>query len=52
MVMVMVMVSVDLLSLGAIAKPIYQQFISHLIADKPNVPVAVLFLDNGPSACR
>ena len=46
-----VMVSVDLLWLGAIAKPIYQQVVGHLIADKPNVPVAVLFLDNGPSAC-
>ena len=49
---VMVMVSVDLLWLGAIAKPIYQHGTGHLMADKPNVPVVVLVLDNCPSACR
>ena len=38
-----VMVGLDMLWLGVIAKPIYQQGIGHLIADKPNVPVAVLF---------
>ena len=38
-----VMVGLDLLWLGVIAKPIYQQGIGHLMADKPNVPVAVLF---------
>jgi len=38
-----VMVVLDLLWLGVIAKPIYQQGIGHLMADKPNVPVAVLF---------
>ena len=45
-----VMVGLDLLWLGVIAKPIYQQGIGHLMADKPNVPVAVLFavLPAGP----
>jgi hypothetical protein len=38
-----VMVLLDMLWLGVIAKPIYQQGIGHLMADKPNVPVAVLF---------
>jgi len=38
-----VMVGLDMLWLGVIAKPIYQQGIGHLMADKPNVPVAVLF---------
>ena len=38
-----VMVVLDMLWLGVIAKPIYQQGIGHLMADKPNVPVAVLF---------
>lgn len=38
-----VMVALDLLWLGVIAKPIYQQGIGHLMADKPNVPAAVLF---------
>jgi uncharacterized membrane protein len=37
------MVGLDMLWLGVIAKPIYQQGIGHLMADKPNVPVAVLF---------
>jgi uncharacterized membrane protein len=38
-----VMVGLDSLWLGVIAKPIYQQGIGHLMADRPNVPVAVLF---------
>lgn len=38
-----VMVALDLLWLGLIAKPIYQQGIGHLMADRPNVAVAVLF---------
>lgn len=38
-----VMVGLDLLWLGVIAKPLYQQGIGQLMADKPNVPVAVLF---------
>ena len=38
-----VMVGLDLLWLGIIAKPLYQQGIGHLMADKPNVAVAVLF---------
>lgn len=38
-----VMVGLDLLWLGFIAKPMYQQGIGHLMADKPNVPVAMLF---------
>ena len=38
-----VMVGLDMLWLGVIAKPIYQSGIGHLMADQPNVPVAVLF---------
>jgi uncharacterized membrane protein len=38
-----VMVLLDLLWLGVIAKPLYQQGIGHLMADKPNIAVAVLF---------
>ncbi len=38
-----VMVGLDSLWLGIIAKPLYLQGIGHLMADKPNVPVAVLF---------
>ncbi len=38
-----VIVCLDLLWLGLIAKPMYQQGIGHLMLDKPNVPVAVLF---------
>ncbi len=37
------MVALDMLWLGLIAKPLYQQGIGHLMADKINVPVAVLF---------
>ena len=38
-----VMVGLDMLWLGVIAKPIYQSGIGHLMADQPDVPVAVLF---------
>ena len=38
-----VMIALDLLWLGVIAKPLYQQGIGHLMAEQPNVPVAVLF---------
>ena len=38
-----VLVGLDLLWLGVIAKPLYQQGIGHLMAEKPNVIVAVLF---------
>jgi len=38
-----VMVALDLLWLGVIAKPLYQQGIGHLMTDQPIVPVAVLF---------
>lgn len=36
-------VVLDLLWLGVVAKPLYQQGIGHLMADKPNIVVAVLF---------
>ncbi|MCU7375210.1 DUF2177 family protein [Paucibacter sp. O1-1] len=38
-----VMVVLDLLWLGVIAKPLYQQGIGHLMAQEPKVGVAVLF---------
>ena len=38
-----VMVLLDLLWLGVIAKPLYQQGIGHLMAERPNIAVAVLF---------
>jgi len=38
-----VMVGLDMLWLGVIAKPIYQSGIGHLMSDQPDVPVAVLF---------
>lgn len=37
------MAVLDALWLGFIAKPLYQQGIGHLMADKPNLPVALLF---------
>jgi uncharacterized membrane protein len=37
------MVLIDLLWLGVIAKPLYQQGIGHLMAEKPNIAAAVLF---------
>ncbi len=41
--MAVVMIALDLLWLGVVAKPLYQQGIGHLMAEQPNVPVAVLF---------
>jgi uncharacterized membrane protein len=38
-----VMVALDMVWLGVIAKPLYQQGVGHLLAERPNVPVAVLF---------
>ncbi len=38
-----VMVALDLLWIGVIAKPLYQQGIGHLMAERPNIGVAVLF---------
>lgn len=38
-----VMVALDLLWIGVIAKPLYQQGIGHLMAERPNIAVAVLF---------
>ena len=38
-----VMVALDMLWLGVIAKPLYQQGIGHLMADQPRIAVAVLF---------
>jgi uncharacterized membrane protein len=38
-----VMVVLDLLWLGVVAKPMYQQGIGHLMAERPVIPVAVLF---------
>jgi uncharacterized membrane protein len=39
----LVMVALDMLWLGAIARTMYQQAIGHLMAEHPNVPVAVAF---------
>ena len=38
-----VMVALDMLWLGVVAKPMYTQGIGHLMAAQPNVPVAVVF---------
>ena len=38
-----VMVALDMVWLGFIAKPIYQQGLGHLMAAQPVVPVALLF---------
>ena len=38
-----VMIAIDLVWLGLIAKPLYQSGIGHLMAEKPNVPIAVVF---------
>lgn len=38
-----VMVAVDLLWLGVVAKPVYQQGIGHLMAERPNIAAAVVF---------
>ena len=39
----LVMVALDMVWLGVIAKPFYQQGIGHLMAGRPNIAVAVLF---------
>lgn len=38
-----VMILLDLLWLGVIARPLYQQGIGHLMAERPILPVAALF---------
>lgn len=38
-----VMVAIDLIWLGVIAKPLYRAGIGHLMADSPNIPAALLF---------
>lgn len=38
-----VMVALDMVWLGLVAKPLYQQGIGHLMAESPDVTVAVLF---------
>ncbi len=37
------MIAIDLLWLGVIAKPLYQNGIGHLMAERPNIPIAILF---------
>ncbi len=37
------MIALDIVWLGFVAKPMYQQGIGHLMADRPNIAVAVLF---------
>jgi uncharacterized membrane protein len=37
------MIAIDVIWLGVIAKPLYQQGIGHLMAERPNVSFAVLF---------
>ena len=39
----LVMLALDMLWLGLIARAVYQQGIGHLMAERPNVPVAMLF---------
>lgn len=38
-----VMIAIDLLWLGVIAKPLYRDGIGHLMSDSPNIPAAVIF---------
>ena len=38
-----VMIAIDLVWLGLIAKPLYQGGIGHLMADQPNIPIALVF---------
>ncbi len=38
-----VMIVIDLIWLGVIAKPLYQQGIGHLMAEQPNIAAAVAF---------
>ena len=42
-VMLMVFIACDLLWIGVIAQPVYQQGIGHLMADQPNIQAAILF---------
>ena len=37
------MIAIDLVWLGFIAKPLYQQGIGHLLSERPNIPVAIVF---------
>lgn len=37
------MLAIDLLWLGVVARPLYAQGIGHLMAERPNMPVAALF---------
>jgi uncharacterized membrane protein len=39
----LVMVALDVVWLGYIAKPLYQQGIGHLMAEQPNIAVAIIF---------
>ena len=38
-----VMIAIDLLWLGVIAKPLYRDGIGHLMSDSPSIPAAVIF---------
>lgn len=38
-----VMIAIDLLWLGVIAKSLYRDGIGHLMAERPNIPAAVIF---------
>jgi uncharacterized membrane protein len=40
---VLVILALDALWLGVVAKPLYQQGIGHLMAERPNIAVAALF---------
>ena len=39
----LVMMLLDFIWLGYVAKPLYQQGMGHLMAEQPNIPVALLF---------
>lgn len=39
----LVMIAIDLLWLGVIAKPLYQQGLGHLMAERPNLTAAAAF---------
>ncbi len=43
LVTALVMIGLDMLWLGIIAKPVYQEGIGHLLAARPIVPAALLF---------
>ena len=38
-----VMITIDLIWLGVIAKPLYRDGIGHLMSESPNIPAALLF---------